>query len=216
MVYGKLLMLILLTSMPFLASLRIRRYKNIRFFMVKHMKKWMKIVKKVKDAKLVFFARMKRSRHYRKFFIIMVMLLTFVVQYVDLKISSTAASTALASVNRDGKDYVEIYGEALKFIPLSTSPIASFLAIGISLSMFSYRLFDRVLTRLHSSDKTFFIVAYSSVILTALSFRGILLVEVIFIILMAANYYPPLCEKPQPKGRKPLPVDNKILHKMAA
>lgn len=133
-----------------------------------------------------FYEGMRHSNNFRKFFILMVLMVMIAIQFVDFH-----ASTEIAKMIQDNN--VNSY-ETAKMIaiyaPLMTKPYATLVTTAISLSFFSFRWADYILTILHDYTKIFLIIAVISMAIPLISARYLIVTEIIYIILIAAYLYP--------------------------
>ena len=102
--------------------------------------------------------------------------------------------------------------EAAKMIaiyaPLMTRPYATLLAAAISLSFFSFKWADNVLTFLHDYPKLFLAVAVASMAIPVVSVRYLIVTEIMYIILIAAYLYPDKDGNKTPRLRLQWPLRN--------
>lgn len=163
MIDAKLIIVFLLSAVPFMI-VSFRRCKRLRRF----------------------YEGMKRSDNFRKFFTLMLLMGMILIQFVDFH-----ASTEIARMIQDSS---VTSTEASKMIaiyaPLMTRPYATLLAAAISLSFFSYRWGDKVLTFLHGYPRFFLAVAVVSMAIPMMSARYLIVTEIVYIILLAAYIYP--------------------------
>lgn len=159
MIDAKLIIVFLLSAVPFMIA---------SFWRCKRLRR--------------FYEGMKRSDNFRKFFTLMMLMGMILIQFVDFH-----ASTEIARMIQDSS---VTSTEAAKMIaiyaPLMTRPYATLLAAAISLSFFSYRWADKVLTVLHDYPKLFLVVAVVSMAIPIISVRYLIVTEIMYIILIAA------------------------------
>ena len=99
------------------------------------------------------------------------------------------------------------------YAPLMTRPYATLLAAAISLSLFSYRWADYVLTFLHDYPKIFLAVAAVSMAIPVISVRYLIVTEIMYIILIAAYLYPDKNGNQTPRLRLQWPLRNLLGNK---
>lgn len=160
---AKLIIVFLLSAVPFMMA-SFRRCKKARRF----------------------YEGMKRSDNFRKFFTLMILMGMILIQFVDFH-----ASTEIARMIQDSH---VTSTEASKMIAiyalLMTRPYATLLAAAISLSFFSYRWADKILTFLHDYPKLFLTAAMVSIAIPMISVRYLIVTEMMYIILIGAYIYP--------------------------
>ena len=186
MIDAKLIIVFLLSAVPFLIALSWRSNRLRRFY-----------------------EGMKRSDNFRKFFTLMILMGMILIQFVDFH-----ASTEIARMIQDSS---VTSTEAAKMIaiyaPLMTRPYATLLAAAISVSFFSYRWADYVLTFLHDYPKLFLAVAAVSMAIPMVSVRYLIVTEIMYIILIAAYLYPDKNGKQTPRLRLQWPLRNLLGNK---
>lgn len=156
-----------------------------------------------------FYEGMKRSDNFRKFFTLMMLMGMILIQFVDFH-----ASTEIARMIQDSS---VTSTEAAKMIaiyaPLMTRPYATLLAAAISLSFFSFKWADYVLTFLHDYPKLFLVVAVVSMAIPVVSVRYLIVTEIMYIILLGAYLYPDKDGNQTPRIRLQWPVRNLLGNK---
>lgn len=209
MIYLKLILLFVLSALPFVWASYLRTKKksssgkrNIFSVMGQQMPR----LKAVKDAVSNLLHRlyegMKKSDNFRKFFTLIVLLLMIAVQFVDCCASQEVARASWEHQidAENGAHFVRVYA------PLMSPPYAIFLAAFMSLSFFFFKVADHVLTILHNVRVIFYFLSVLTMIILFASPRNIIIVEVMEIILMAAMIYPNKTIPEEPKGRKSIPM----------
>ena len=216
----KLILALILTAIPFAYAYYVRPRKDKPgiwrngFTFLSAQWPWLK---KAATAIGKFFRRMydgmRRSDTFRKFYILMVLLVILAYQYIDFHTASDMLEAARNMVENSGEKTAEKCAEkfpALKaYIPFITSPYATITAAVMGLSLFSYRIADWMFTKLHDSRKTFFGFALAILVTLTLSPRIFIIAETMFIILMAAFFYPDKRPTEKPLGRKRIPREKK-------
>ena len=186
MIDAKLIIVFLLSAVPFLiaSSWRSKRLRR-------------------------FYEGMKRSDNFRKFFTLMILMGMILIQFVDFH-----ASTEIARMIQDNS---VTSTEAAKMIAiyasLMTRPYATLLAAAISLSFFSFKWADSVLTFLHDYPKLFLAVAAVSMAIPVVSVRYLIVTEIMYIILIAAYLYPDKNGNQTPRLRLQWPMRNLLGNK---
>lgn len=156
-----------------------------------------------------FYEGMKRSDNFRNFFTLMMLMGMILIQFVDFH-----ASTEIARMIQDSS---VTSTEAAKMIaiyaPLMTRPYATLLSAAISLSFFSFRWADYVLTSLHDYPKLFLVVAVVSMAIPMVSVRYLIVTEIMYIILLGAYLYPDKDGNQTPRIRLQWPLRNLLGNK---
>ena len=186
MIDAKLIIVFLLSAVPFMIA---------SFWQCKRLRR--------------FYEGMKRSDNFRKFFTLMMLMGMILIQFVDFH-----ASTEIARMIQDSS---VTSTEAAKMIaiyaPLMTRPYATLLAAAISLSFFSFKWADYVLTFLHDYPKLFLVVAVVSMAIPVVSVRYLIVTEIMYIILLGAYLYPDKDGNQTPRIRLQWPVRNLLGNK---
>ena len=186
MIDAKLIIVFLLSAVPFMIA---------SFWRCKRLRR--------------FYEGMKRSDNFRKFFTLMMLMGMILIQFVDFH-----ASTEIARMIHDSS---VTSTEAAKMIaiyaPLMTRPYATLLAAAISLSFFSFKWADKVLTFLHDYPKLFLVVAVVSMAIPMVSVRYLIVTEIMFIILLGAYLYPDKDGNQTPRIRLQWPLRNLLGNK---
>lgn len=230
----KLVLFAVLTSIPFLYHYlvkprreSVRRYRNIFTAARPGMSKAGKIIWNLGTRLIFFYEKMKRRERPRKFFTLILVVVLVGIQGVDNLASGEVAATykTMAKEHRLGDLSITGKKTAAPFMqrkmtnclyPFLTRPVVYLVSFGLTLIFFSYRLADKMLTEIHNSKQIQGILV--SVILFSSVFdegRYMLLSEVLFIIAMAALFYPNFRGPTNPKGRKPIPLEGTVYRKAA-
>ena len=183
MIDAKLIIVFLLSAVPFLiaSSWRSKRLRR-------------------------FYEGMKRSDNFRKFFTLMILMGMILIQFVDFH-----ASTEIARMIQDSSvTSTEAAKMIAIYAPLMTRPYATLLAAA---SLFSYRWADYVLTFLHDYPKIFLAVAAVSMAIPVISVRYLIVTEIMYIILIAAYLYPDKNGNQTPRLRLQWPLRNLLENK---
>ena len=225
----KIILALLLTAVPFAYAYYVRPRKDKTgvwrnsFTFLSAQWPWLKrIATTIGKFCRRMYDGMKRSDNFRKFYILMVLLAILAYQYIDFHTASNMLEAARDMVENSGEKTAEKCAEkfpVLKaYIPFITSRYATITAAVMGLSLFSYRISNWLLTRLHGSRKIFFGFALTILVTLTLSPRIFIIAETMFIILMAAFFYPDKKQAEKPLGRKRIPheEESKNEQKMAA
>lgn len=129
---------------------------------------------------------MKRSENFRKFFTLILLMVMLAMQFIDFH-----ASTEIARMLQDSNaSHNDTMLTMATYAPLMTRPYATLIAAALSLSFFSYKLADKVLTKLHNNRRLFALIGLAVVLLTVFLPRWIVVSEMLAITLMAGYVYP--------------------------
>ena len=230
----KLILFVVLTSIPFLYHFLIKprresvkKYRNVFTAAQPHMSKLKKSVWRLGTHLINFYDKMKRREKARKFFTLLLLLFLLGIQGVDNFASGEVAATYKTMAKEKRLDQLSISGKktAAPFMqrkmnnylyPFLTRPLVYLITFGMTLLFFSYKLANRILTKIHNSKRI--LIGVSCVIILFSFFdegRYILLSEVLFVIAMAALFYPNFHAPAAPKGRKPIPQKYTVERKAA-
>lgn len=230
----KLILFVVLTIIPFLYHFlikprreSIKRYRNAFTAVHPQMSKLKKAIWRLGAYLINFYDKMKRRETPRKFFTLLLLLSLLLFQGVDNFASSEVAATYKTMAKEKRLDQLSISGKktAAPFMqrkmnnylyPFLTRPLVYLITFGMTLLFFSYKLANRILTKIHNSKRI--LIGVSCVIILFSFFdegRYILLSEVLFVIAMAALFYPNFHDPAAPKGRKPIPQKYTIERKAA-
>lgn len=221
----KLVLFFILTSVPFIYHFMIKprkesvkRFRNAYTMVQPQMSKLGKLVLRMTTHVINFYCKMKRRQKPRKFFTLILLLFLISIQGIDNFASSEVATTYRTMAKESRLDQLSVTGKwkAEPFMqrkmsnylyPFLTRPIVYLVTFAFTLLFFSYRMANRILTGIHSNRVILFL-ACGAIILFAFFDEGryMLFSEVLFIVTMAALFYPNLYAKSSPKGRKPVPV----------
>ena len=176
---------------------------------VRAMKAWLSYV----------YQKMHRSHNGRKFFILVLLIAMLLYQVVDFH-AAQEAYRLQAEYGSLGKDLsLTSYSITFPMLdsrvelgpkPLMDSVLYPFfshfwvypLAMMLTLPLFSYKIADKVLLKIHGSWLLQVILAFLSVAMAAMDYgRVFLLSELLFILLMAGMVYP-FKQQPSSPGRK--------------
>lgn len=230
----KLILFVVLTSIPFLYHFLIKprresvkKYRNVFTAAQPHMSKLKKSVWRIGTHLINFYDKMKHREKPRKFFTLLLLLFLLCIQGVDNFASGEVAATYKTMAKEKRLDQLSISGKktAAPFMqrkmsnylyPFLTRPLVYLITFGMTLLFFSYKLANRILTKIHNSKRI--LIGVSCVIILFSFFdegRYILLSEVLFIIAMAALFYPNFHDPATPKGRKQIPQKYTVERKAA-
>lgn len=230
----KLILFVVLTSIPFLYHFLIKprresvkKYRNVFTAAQPHMSKLKKSVWRIGTHLINFYDKMKHQEKPRKFFTLLLLLFLLCIQGVDNFASGEVAATYKTMAKEKRLDQLSISGKktAAPFMqrkmsnylyPFLTRPLVYLITFGMTLLFFSYKLANRILTKIHNSKRI--LIGVSCVIILFSFFdegRYILLSEVLFVIAMAALFYPNFHDPATPKGRKQIPQKYTVERKAA-
>lgn len=230
----KLILFVVLTSIPFLYHFLIKprresvkKYRNVFTAAQPHMSKLKKSVWRIGTHLINFYDKMKHREKPRKFFTLLLLLFLLCIQGVDNFASGEVAATYKTMAKEKRLDQLSISGKktAAPFMqrkmsnylyPFLTRPLVYLITFGMTLLFFSYKLANRILTKIHNSKRI--LIGVSCVIILYSFFdegRYILLSEVLFVIAMAALFYPNFHDPATPKGRKQIPQKYTVERKAA-
>ena len=186
MIDAKLIIVFLLSAVPFMIA---------SFWRCKRLRR--------------FYEGMKRSDNFRKFFTLMMLMGMILIQFVDFHASTEIARMIQHSsvTSTEAAKMIAIYA------PLMTRPYATLLAAAISLSFFSFKWADYVLTVLHDYPKLFLVVAVVSMAIPMVSVRYLIVTEIMYIILLGAYLYPDKDGNRTPRIRLQWPLRNLLGNK---
>ena len=129
---------------------------------------------------------MKKSENFRKFFTLLVLLVMLALQFIDFQ-----TTTAIAKMIQESADNpVETAQTIGVYAPLMTRPYATLIAAILSLSFFAYKVADRVMTVLHQQQRVFLLTGVIAMCIMFTSARYLIVAQMLFIILFAAQVYP--------------------------
>ena len=205
MIVLKIILAVGLTAIPFIIQPqkdKVPKWQNSFSLMAdcilglkNFFRKFLYVLQKLHDG-------MKRSRLYRKFYTLIILIVMIGYVYVDASAAQCAEKIAGDIVKESAEHGAVLAADLIAVKTYMTSPVTLGLSFILAMSFFSYRHADRLLLKVHFSRYGFKTLAILA-ILTAWHF--FILAEIIFIILIAAFFYPQKEFESQPKGRKPLP-----------
>ena len=219
-----LILFVVLTSIPFLYHFLIKprresmkKYRNVFTVTQPHMSKLKKSAWRLGTHLINFYDKMKCREKPRKFFTLLLLLFLLGIQGVDNFASGEVAATYKTMAKENRLDQLSISGKKTVapfmqrkmnnyLYPFLTRPLIYLLTFAMTLLFFSYKLANRILTKIHNNKKV--LIAISCIIILFSFFdegRYMLLSEVLFVITMAALFYPNFHVSDGPKGRKPIP-----------
>ena len=212
MISMKMILAFLLAALPFFYASFLRPKKDSTSAwrnMFTAIGSQMPRLKAFKNAVAHFMHRlydgMKRSDNFRKFFSLIVLLLMIGVQFIDF-----SASTAIAKGSQEyAVGSTELAQYEYLYSNLMSRPYATLVAACISLSIFSFRAADWILSGLHNSRRIFLFFALLALIFLFASPRYLIVTEILEMMLMAALIYPNKIIHAGPKGGLRIPDENK-------
>lgn len=210
MIYFKIILALLLSALPFLYVTYIRPkektspiWRNMFTVLATKMPR----LGAARRAVGKFFHRlydgMKKSDNFRKFFSLITLLLMIAVQFVDFS-ATTSIAKMLQEASHDSCQTAKVIAV---YDTIMTRPHATLLAACLSMTLFSYKAADWLLTRLHNRRKFFFCIALIALIILFASPSYLIVTEVLEMMLIAALIYPNKMPLQDPKGRKPIPME---------
>jgi len=144
------------------------------------------IVSNVKNIRERFAEGLRKSDNFRKFFTRITLLVIIAFQFVDFH-----AATMVNSMKNENATDVEMLSRIDQVYSLFvTDTNATFLAAIIGISLFFYRFANGMFTVLHNNRKLYLLTALTAIAIMMISVRYCIVTETVFIILMAANFYP--------------------------
>lgn len=223
----KLVLFFILTSIPFIYHVMIKprkesvkRYRNAFTAVQPQMSKLGKFVWRMTTHVINFYDKMKRREKPRKFFTLILLLFLIIIQGIDNFASGEVATVYKTMAKEKKLDQLSVTGKrtAEPFMerkmsnylyPFLTRPIVYLVTFAFTLLFFSYRMANRILTSIHN-HRVMLCLACGAIILFAFFDEGryMLSSEVLFIVVMAALFYPNFYGSLPPKGRKPVPVNS--------
>lgn len=237
----KLILAMVLTMVPFLFHYWVKpkgktsqKWSSSYGFLASKMPWISRKVRAMKAWLSYVYQKMHRSHNGRKFFILVLLIAMLLYQVVDFHAAQEAYRLQAESSSM-GKDlsltpyYINLpmmeSRVELGPKPLMDSVLYPFfshfwvypLAMMLTLPLFSYKIADKVLLRIHGSWLLQVILAFLSVAMAAMDYgRVFLLSELLFILLMAGMVYPFKQQSSSP-GRKCWLWDRReAVHKRAA
>ncbi len=138
---------------------------------------------------------MKHSTEARKFFCLMLLLVLLTVAMVDFNASASIAGKVTKAAQESGSQSEAVIGLYTVYRPYLTFRYATLLAGLMVIPFFSYKLTDRILSRLAGSRRLFAVMSMGTLFLLAISAfcssgRNIIIIQMLFVILGAASVYP--------------------------
>jgi len=138
---------------------------------------------------------MKHSAEARKLFSLILLLILLTIVIVDFNASASIARKVTKAAQESGSLSEEVIGLYTVYRPYLTFRYATLLAGLMTMPFFSYRLTDRILSRLAGSSRLFAVMSVVTMFLLALSAicysgRNIIIPQMLFVILGASSVYP--------------------------
>lgn len=204
----KIILLVILTAIPFLASALLNMKERNNIFQNSFTFLYACILR-FRFLMRNFYYRMQRSRNARKFLIFILIFSTIVVEFVDLN-ASRAAAAIVAPTVEEGAEPCAVTEECTSaYFPFVSSVVALYLAFFTSVFLMKYSLADKLLTAL-KKRKTFVAAGCFIILVAVFSFRWIIISEIGLILLMASCFYPYEKWDEEPKGRKPITSEKNL------
>lgn len=222
----KLVLFAFLTSIPFVYHFMIKprresvkKYRNLFTMVRPQMSKASKLTWRLTTYVINFYDKMKYRKTPRKFFTLLLLLFLVTIQGIDNFASSEVAATYKTMAKEKKLDQLSITGKRTVqpfmqrrmsncLYPFLTRPVVYLVTFVFTLLFFSYRMADRILTAIHN-NRVILLLACGAVVFFAFFDEGryMLSSEVLFVVVMAALFYPNFHGSLSPKGRKSIPMD---------
>ena len=140
---------------------------------------------------------MKYSTEARKFFSLVLLLVLLTIAMVDFNASAGIARKVTKAAQESGSQTETMIGLYTVYRPYLTFRYATLLAVLMVIPFFSYKLTDRILSKLASGRRLFAVVTAVTLCLLVMSAfwssgRNIIIIQMLFVILGAASVYPRL------------------------
>ena len=153
--------------------------------------------RKLFNISIRIYNAMKHSIEARKFFSLILLLVLLTIAMVDFNASAGIARKVTKAAQESGSQTEALIGLYTVYSPYLTFRYATLFAGLMIIPFFSFRLTDRILTRLSGSRRLFAAMSTATLVLLAMSAfwasgRNIVIVELLFVILGAAYAYPKL------------------------
>ena len=226
MIVLKVVLALLLTLVPFVFHYVIKpkassspKWRSSYSFLSSKMPFIRRKAAKVKAWISYVYGKMHRSRNGRKFFILVLLVMMLVFQVVDYHAARQAYQLFGESVFPSGTMSLTPYhirvpflGEVMvpgsgKLVAALLSPFLTMvwvyvMAMGMTMMLFSYRLADWILLRIHASRILQISLVSIAILMVAVSLgRCFLLFELLMILLMAGIIYPFPQHPSLPRGK---------------
>lgn len=144
------------------------------------------IVSSMKNIRERFAEGLRKSDNFRKFFTRITLLIIIAFQFVDFH-----AAVVVNSMKNENATDVEMLSRIDQVYSLFvTDTNATFLAAIIGISLFFYKFANGMFTVLHNNRKLYLLTALSAVAVMMISVHYSIVTETVFIILIAAHFYP--------------------------
>lgn len=224
MITVKTILFFILVAIPFLLHYTLRSSKmtkdkfiNIFYCYNPSLSFIKKIVERFYIFLIMFYDKLKWSINARKFFTLIVFLAMIGIQFVthlatNERVKYYQETFVETKINTDSKIKIVEKAKRLniqaKNDPYLIPPFSFLLAALISFSFISFKIADKILNKLHKSNKCFILLGAAIIILYGL-FNGKLSVvgDVLFVINIAAIFYPKWRGKGNPYKASPVPTD---------
>jgi hypothetical protein len=151
--------------------------------------------RKLFNISIRIYNAMKHSTEARKFFCLILLLVLMTIAMVDFNASASIARKVTKAAQESGSQSEVMIGLYTVYRPYLTFRYATLLAGLMVIPFFSYKLTDRILSRLAGSRRLFAVMSMATVFLLAMSVfyssgRNIIIIQMLFVILGAASIYP--------------------------
>lgn len=214
MIWLKIFLAVILTTIPFAYHIYVAprkdkssKWRNIFTLLSDKFPQVKLFFKMIVEILREFHNGMKNFDSFRKFFILLLLLIMLAYQFVDFTVSNDMAKQVIEdSVDKDA--ILSFYNSYNAFV---TAPFATISSAIISLIFFSYRITNIILSKLHTEKKAFFIYGLLIMVLLFSIPRYFILVEILYIILIAAYFYPIKNGNTSPQYRRTIPIRHRQL-----
>lgn len=226
MIVLKVVLALLLTLVPFVFHYVIKpkassspKWRSFYSFLSTKMPCFRRKASKVKAWISYVYGKMHRSRNGRKFFILVLLVMMLVFQVVDYHAARQAYQLLGESSLLSGAMSLTPYHIRVPFLgevmvpgsgkllesllyPFLTQAWVYVIALGSTMMLFSYRLADRILLRIHASRILQISLASVAILMVVVSMgRCFLLFELLMMLLMAGIIYPFPQQPSSPRGK---------------
>lgn len=191
--YIKIILAILLSAIPFLFAIFIKpkakegKWKNVFTLSNINSEKVASGAGKIRIFIKKIYQAMKYSDNARKFFIMLLIIIMIVFQWIDSEATQTAIREVIGN-----RENVHLERESIEmFFPFITSPIVTILSMIYTLILFRYKWSNKLLTKIGTSKKVIVLIV-AMIMLSIVVGNGhfFLLGEILFLTLIWALILP--------------------------
>ena len=191
--YIKIILAILLSAIPFLFAIFIKpkakegKWKNVFTLSNINSEKVASGAGKIRIFIKKIYEAMKYSDNARKFFIMLLIIIMIVFQWIDSEATQTAIREVIGN-----RENVHLERESIEmFFPFITSPIVTILSMIYTLILFRYKWSNKLLTKIGTSKKVIVLIV-AMIMLSIVVGNGhfFLLGEILFLTLIWALILP--------------------------